>query len=95
MRTKFLGTYLFSPSLTLFKVLKLKFVDGEKKAKEVDRLVWGSLHVKEKARERGLIKTLHLHGFGMYKLAVQVVGFGMYRFIPLIATGFHGEDLSM
>lgn len=38
---------MFSPSLTLFKALKLKFVDGEKKAKEVDELVWGSLHVKE------------------------------------------------
>jgi len=38
---------MFSPSWTLFKVLKLKFVDGEKKAKEVDRLVWGSSHIKE------------------------------------------------
>jgi len=38
---------MFSPSMTLFKALKLKFVDGEKKAKEVDRLVWGTLHVKE------------------------------------------------
>jgi hypothetical protein len=38
---------MFSPSLTLLKASKLKFVDGEEKAKEVDRLVWGSLHMKE------------------------------------------------
>jgi len=38
---------MFSPSVSLIKALKLKFVDGEKKAKEVDRLLWGSSHVKE------------------------------------------------
>jgi hypothetical protein len=38
---------MFSPSVSLIKALKLKYVDGEKKAREVDRLLWGSSHMKE------------------------------------------------
>jgi len=37
-----------------------------------------------------LIKTIHLQEFGLY----TVVGFGIYRFIPLAGIGFHREHLS-
>jgi len=38
---------MFGPSMTLIKALKIKLVDGEKEEKEVERLVWGSPHVKK------------------------------------------------
>lgn len=38
---------MFEPSMTLIKVLKIKLVDGDKEEKEVERLVWGSPHVKK------------------------------------------------
>ena len=38
---------MFTPSMTFIKVLKIKLIDGEKEEKEVERLVWGSPHVKK------------------------------------------------
>jgi hypothetical protein len=33
--------------MTFFKVLKIKLIDGQKEEKEIERLVWGSPHVKK------------------------------------------------
>ena len=38
---------MFTPSMTFIKALKIKFIDGEKEEKEIERLVWGSPHVKK------------------------------------------------
>ena len=38
---------MFGPSMTFIKALKVKLIDGEKEEKEVERLVWGSPHVKK------------------------------------------------
>lgn len=38
---------MFTPSITFMKALKIKLIDGEKEEKEVERLVWGSPHVKK------------------------------------------------
>lgn len=38
---------MFTPSMTFLKVVKIKLIDGEKEEKEVERLVWGSRHVKK------------------------------------------------
>jgi hypothetical protein len=38
---------MFTPSMTFFKVLKIKLIDGQKEEKEIERLVWGSPHVKK------------------------------------------------
>ena len=38
---------MFTPSMTFFKALKIKLIDGEKEEKEFERLLWGSPHVKK------------------------------------------------
>ena len=38
---------MFTPSMTFIKALKIKLIDGEKEEREVERLVWGSPHVKK------------------------------------------------
>ena len=38
---------MFGPSMTFIKALKIKFIDGEKEEKEVEKLVWGNPHVKK------------------------------------------------
>lgn len=38
---------MFGPSMTLFKALKIKLLDGKKEEQEVERLVWGSAHIKK------------------------------------------------
>ena len=38
---------MFGPSMSFIKALKIKLVDGAEAEKEVERLVWGSPHVKK------------------------------------------------
>jgi len=38
---------MFGPSMTFIKAFKVKLIDGEKEEKEIERLVWGSPHVKK------------------------------------------------
>lgn len=38
---------MFTASMTFIKALKIKLIDGENEEKEVERLVWGSPHVKK------------------------------------------------
>jgi steroid 5-alpha reductase family enzyme len=42
---------MFGPSMSFFKALKIKLIDGQKEEKEIERLVWGSPHVtKDRSR---------------------------------------------
>jgi hypothetical protein len=38
---------MFGPSMSFIKVLKIKLVDGAEEEKEIEKLVWGSPHVKQ------------------------------------------------